>query len=203
MTRFGDQVDAQGMLAGTPAADKRIGYLAKYLTKSIADCHPVDTARQRAHLDRLAAHLRDLPCGPGCANWLRYGITPKDPKPGLLPGACRGKAHRPDHLGYGGRRVLVSRAWSGKTLTEHRDERRDHVLTALGIDPAQARANDKTRDRWIWEPVHHNDPNLPPLAQRIWAAIVEQFRQHRTYHAARDDTDTAHGSVTVPTTSAA
>ena len=43
-----------------------------------------------------------------CANWLRYGIQPKNARPGLVPGRCKGKAHHPDHLGYAGRRVLVS-----------------------------------------------------------------------------------------------
>jgi len=28
-------------------------------------------------------------------------------RPGLAPGACKGKAHTRDHLGYGGRRVLA------------------------------------------------------------------------------------------------
>ena len=44
---------------------------------------------------------------PGCANWLRYGIQPEDCGPGLEHGRC------------GGRRVLVSREWSGKTLGQH------------------------------------------------------------------------------------
>src|SRR5690606_5116358 len=35
--RFGDQVDVQGVLAGTPDADQCIRYLSKYLTKSIGD----------------------------------------------------------------------------------------------------------------------------------------------------------------------
>jgi hypothetical protein len=191
------------MLAGTPAADARIGYLAKYLTKSIADCHPFDTVRQRQHLDRLTVPLSDLPCGPACANWLRYGIAPKGAKAGLIPGACRGKA--PDHLGYAGRRVLVSRQWSGKTLTEHRDERRDHVLQALGLDPATVRADDKTRDRWIWETTRHSDPDIPPLAQRIWAGVVQAFRQRRDYQTARDATsaEAVSNSATDPASTAA
>jgi hypothetical protein len=40
----------------------------------------------------------------------------------MIPG-CRGKAHKPEHLGYAGRRVLVSRKWSNKTLTEHKQDR--------------------------------------------------------------------------------
>ena len=39
VARFGVQVDAQGVLAGSPDANRAMGYLAKYLTKSIAGCH--------------------------------------------------------------------------------------------------------------------------------------------------------------------
>jgi len=186
VVRFGTQVNVQGMLAGTPQADRRIGYLAKYLTKSIADCHETDTPAQRAHVEQLLTHLRWLPCSATCANWLRYGIQPKNAGAGLVPGTCRSKAHHPDHLGYGGRRVLVSRKWSGKTLTDHRDERRDHVLQALGVDPAQARAGDKTADQYLWEPAHTED-GIPCLAQRIWEAVLLrlEWREQREQAGAR------------------
>ena len=99
--------------------------LTKYLTKQVADCHQAHTDAQRAHADRLADALRHEPCSPLCANWLRYGVQPKNARPGLMPGACKGKAHRREHLGYAGRRVLVSRKWSGKTLAHHRADRKN------------------------------------------------------------------------------
>jgi hypothetical protein len=34
----------------------------------------------------------------------------------MTPGHCKGKAHQPQHLGIAGKRVLVSRKWSNKTL---------------------------------------------------------------------------------------
>ena len=108
---------------GTPA--RCIGYLTKYLTKQVADCHQAAIDAQRAHIERLADALRYEPCSPRCANWLRYGIQPKNARPGLTPGACKGKAHRREHLGYAGRRVLVSRKWSGKTLADHRADRKN------------------------------------------------------------------------------
>ncbi len=49
-----------------------------------------------------------------------------------MPGACKGKAHRREHLGYAGRRVLVSRKWSGKTLADHRADRKNWLLATLG-----------------------------------------------------------------------
>ena len=91
MARFG----AQGVLSASKDAGRCIGYLTKYFTKQVADCHQVQTDAQRAHTARLAEALRLQPCSPRCANWLRYGIQPKDARPGLVPGCCKGKAHGP------------------------------------------------------------------------------------------------------------
>ena len=93
VARFGDRFDAQGVLSGSKDANRCIGYLTKYLTKQVADCHQAQTDTERAHADRLAEALRYEPCSPRCANWLRYGIQPKNARPGLAPGACKGKAH--------------------------------------------------------------------------------------------------------------
>jgi Replication initiator protein, pSAM2/Phage integrase family len=118
VARFGVRFDAQGVLAGSKDAARCIGYLTKYLTKQVGDCHHADTNAQRAHAARLAETLRFQPCSPTCANWLRYGIQPRNARPGPIPGRCKGKAHDTDHLGYAGPRVLVSRKWSGKTLAD-------------------------------------------------------------------------------------
>ncbi len=118
----------QGIVGGTPQADRRVGYLTKYLTKSITE--PLDdeddepSAAREAHIDRLHEQVRWLPCSPECWNWLAYGIQPKDAADGAAPGQCPLKAHDREHLGCGGRRVLVSRKWTGKTLTGHRADRR-------------------------------------------------------------------------------
>jgi Replication initiator protein, pSAM2 len=58
----------------------------------------------------------------------------------MTPGRCKGKAHQPEHLGITGRRVLVSRKWSNKTLADHRAERGEFVQQLL---PAIAE-----RQRW-------------------------------------------------------
>ena len=133
VARFGATFDAQGVLAGSRDANRCIRYLTKYLTKHVADCHQAETGAQRTHAARLADALRYEPCSPTCANWLRYGIQPKNPKAGLLPGACKGKAHRPENLGYAGRRVLVSCKWSGKTLADHRGDRKAWLTKTLGL----------------------------------------------------------------------
>ena len=168
VARFGDRFDAQGVLAGSKDAARCIGYLTKYLTKHVADCHEARTDAQRAHVERLAQALRYEPCSPRCANWLRYGIQP-NARPGLVPGACNGKAHRREHLGYAGRRVLLSRKWSGKTLADHRADRKTWLLATLGqtaTDPA----------RYDWEPVAPGDPDHMEHARRLLHVVADRQR---------------------------
>ena len=106
------------------------------------------------HADRLADALRFEPCSPTCANWLRYGIQPKNAKPGMRPGACKGKAHRREYLGYAGRRVLVSRKWSGKTLADHRADRKNWLTETLGL-PATDPDSLHLGTRSAWRPGPH------------------------------------------------
>ncbi len=169
VARFGERFDAQGVLAGSKDAARCIGYLTKYLTKQVADCHQAATDTQRAHVERLAEALRFEPCSPRCANWLRYGVQPKNARPGLIPGACKGKAHRREYLGYAGRRVLVSRKWSGKTLAEHRADRKKWLMATLGLsatDPA----------RYAWEPVAPGDPDRMEHARRLLHVVADRQR---------------------------
>ncbi|MFI9556030.1 replication initiator [Nonomuraea endophytica] len=167
--RFGTQADIKGVLSGTPDADQAIRYLSKYLTKQLSD--GLDGQAQREHAARFVEALRQEPCSPTCPNWLRYGVQPKNARRGMQPGRCRSKAHKPDHLGYAGRRVLVSRKWSNKTLTEHKQDRRTWVLEALGQP-------DEPTDphRYTWAHVPAGDANLPPLAVRLMRSIHERQR---------------------------
>ena len=141
---------------------------------------PPGRHRRRSGLTpgRLAEALRFQPCSPPCANWLRYGIQPKNARPGLAPGRCKGKAHDPDHLGYAGRRVLVSRKWSGKTLADHRADRKDWLLKTLGVsatDPA----------RYAWEPVAPGDPDHMDHARRLLHAVADRARWQAALNEAR------------------
>ncbi|WP_298455296.1 replication initiator [uncultured Cellulomonas sp.] len=189
--RFGAQVDLKGLLGGTEDSDRAVRYLCKYLTKSVTETYardhvdPEDRAVRayEAHIDRLHMELRWLPCSPRCANWLRHGVQPMEAGPGLIPGACPSKAHDREHLGLGGRRVLVSRQWSGKTLTEHRADRATvvrEVLQAAGIEPPDARrlaaevlASDG-RPRFEWA-------DVPVLERDYTAAISASMRQRRAW----------------------
>ncbi|MCW2610398.1 MAG: replication initiator protein, partial [Cryptosporangiaceae bacterium] len=157
-------------------------------------CHPADTAAQRDHLDRMAAALRYEPCAPTCANWLRYGVQPQHPRKGMTPGRCRGKAHQRATLGFGGRRVLVSRKWSGKNLADHRADRRRWVLATLGgLTPAGAELSATADpDRYLWDVVRPGDDDAPPRGRLILHALSERLRwqaELRAAQAAADGTD--------------
>jgi hypothetical protein len=178
VARFGDRFDAQGVLAGSRDANRCIGYLTKYLTKHVSDCHRAETDDQARHADRLADALRWEPCSPTCSNWLRYGVQPKNAKPNLRPGACKGKAHRREYLGYAGRRVLVSRKWSGKTLADHRAERKNWLVETLGLP-----ATDPTR--YAWEPVNPGDQDHMPVARRLLHVVADRIRWQQALDQAR------------------
>ena len=178
VARFGERFDAQGVIAGSPDANRCIGYLTKYLTKHVADCHQAQTPAQHEHAERLAEALLYEPCSPTCANWLRYGVQPRNPRPGLRPGRCKGKAHRREYLGYAGRRVLVSRKWSGKTLADHRADRKEWLLATLGLPEADP-------GRYTWEPVTPSDPDHMPPAQRMLHVVADRQRWHAALTLAR------------------
>ena len=169
VARFGAKFHAEGVLAGSKDAARCIRYLTKYLTKHVADCLQADTDRQRAHMDRLAEALRFEPCSPRCANWLRYGIQPKNARPGLAPGRCKGKAHRPEHVGYAGRRVLTSRKWSVKTLADHRGDRKAWLIQTLGLEPPDPA-------RYTWHVVTPFDPDYLPPDKRLLHVVAERNR---------------------------
>jgi Replication initiator protein, pSAM2 len=178
VARFGPEFDAQGVLAGTRRAQRCIGYLTKYLTKQIAGCHQAQTDAQADHVAALLEALRYEPCSPSCANWLRYGVTPKNAGPGLIPGRCRGRAHRAEHLGYAGRRVLTSRKWSGKTLEEHRADRKAWLVAMLDLP-----ATDTVRYRW--ERVGPADPDAMSATRRLLHVLDERTRWNSLVAEAR------------------
>jgi hypothetical protein len=184
---FGAQVHVKGILGGTEEAGRHIGYLTKYLTKSITQAAGLDegaTVRQREHARRLAAELRITPCSPRCPVWLLYGVQPKGARLSTTPGGCKGKAHRPEHLGIAGRRVLVSRKWSNKSLTDHRAERSEFVRQLLhkaGVQPAYA-VDDGP---FLWEPTRPGDTDVPTQPALMLQAISERQRWRADYLAAQ------------------
>jgi len=90
--RLGAQVDVKGILAGSADADRTIGYLTKYLAKSMAapmgDGQESGSAAAK-HQDRLAAEVRWLPCTPGWGTGCGSGSSPRTPVLGCAPGHAR------------------------------------------------------------------------------------------------------------------
>jgi hypothetical protein len=187
VVRFGTQVHVKGILGGTEEADRHVGYLTKYLAKSIGQAaglgeHATDTHRD--HAQRLHAELQTTPCSPRCPVWLLYGIQPHGARHSMTPGHCKGKAHKPEHLGIAGRRVLVSRKWSNKTLADHRAERGEFVrqlLQAAGIQPAHGPQDGP----YQWERPAPTDPDIPPRPALLIRAVAERQRWQAEYAAAQ------------------
>lgn len=187
VVRFGQQVDIKGILGGTEEAGRHIGYLTKYLTKSVGDAAGVgETASpaQRDHAERLHAELARTPCSSRCAVWLLYGIQPRGAKHSTTPGRCKGNAHKAQHLGIAGRRVLVSRKWSNKTLDDHRAERAAFVrqlLTDAGIQPSTEDSGESVQ----WERTEPGDTDVPPRPVLLLHAVSERQRWKAEYTAAQ------------------
>lgn len=188
VVRFGSQIDARGVMPGTADTERTIRYITKYITKQTGQCHSTDTDRQRAHLDRLWHQLQITPCSDRCANWLLYGIQPKNAHARLRPGRCKGKVHQRDTLGIGGRRVLISRDWSGKTLADHKADAREWVRALLGVTvdlDSASRSETDPASRYAWELARPDDPDVTPMAHRLLRAISERARWRRQLETAK------------------
>ena len=187
IVRLGPQVHVKGILGGTEEAGRHIGYLTKYLTKSVSQAAGLTgdvTDRQREHRRRLLAELERTPCSPHCPIWLLYGIEPRKARHTTVPGVCKGKAHRPEHLGIAGRRVLVSRKWSNKTLDDHHAERTTFVrqlLAQAGVRPGYA-VDDGPFE---WEKTKPGEPDVPSRPVLLLHAISQRQRWKADYLAAQ------------------
>ncbi|MBK1785229.1 replication initiator [Prauserella cavernicola] len=182
VVRFGRQVHSKGILGGTEEAGRHIGYLTKYLTKSTGEVVEAASNRQRDHHDRLHAELAITPCSPRCAVWLLYGIQPLGSNAKTTPGRCKGRAHRRTTLGLPGRRVLVSRKWSGKSLADHKTDRKRFVrdmLAGVGIEKPE-----EDTSRLIWRKVAPGDQHVPPRAHLLMHAIAERVTWRAEYDRA-------------------
>jgi hypothetical protein len=95
-----------------------------------------------------------------------------------MPGRCKGKAHRADHLGYAGRRVLVSRKWSGKTLADHRADRKAWLMAMLDLPATDPQ-------RYTWEPVKPSDADHLSTAHRLLRVVADRIRWRQALDEAR------------------
>ncbi|GAA4200638.1 hypothetical protein GCM10022220_05390 [Actinocatenispora rupis] len=175
-------VDVKGVRGGSKDAEKTVRYITKYIAKDITDAVTPGSRAQEDHMARLATELQILPCSPTCANWLLYGVQPKSAKATLRAGRCKGKVHQRRTLGFTGRRVLVSRQWSNKTLADHRTDRKAWVrallaLSASGNDGQAVTANEGQADgadRYEYELASRDDPDVPPPHVHFLRKIAER-----------------------------
>ena len=187
--RFGARIDIQGIAAGSKNVADAIGYLCKYLTKSVTEVLQAKTARAHDHYDRLHGALCRTPCGPRCGIWLLYGIAPKGATAKTVAGVCKSRAHRRDTLALPGNRVLTSERWTGKTVGDHKAERLEFVrrrLAAVGIDkPA------RDPRRYTWATIAPGT-RMPSRAQLLMAAIAERITWRGEYDRAMLAADPPH-----------
>jgi replication initiator protein RepSA len=189
-------VDVKGVRGGSKDAEKTVRYITKYLGKDITDAVSPSSRAQEDHLGRLAHELAVLPCSPTCPNWLLYGIQPKNAKASAKPGRCKGKVHQRRTLGFTGRRVLVSRQWSNKTLRDHRADRKVWVKALLALSATggenqgqatggnEGQANEQTS--WYeYELASRTDPDVPPPELHFLRAIAERQRWRSELDAAK------------------
>jgi hypothetical protein len=102
----------------------------------------------------------------------------------MTPSRCKGNAHKLQHLGIAGRRVLVSRKWSNKNLDDHRADRAEFVrqlLDAVGIQPSHGVQDGPYR----WERPAPNDLDIPPRPILLLRAVAERQRWKAEYAAAQ------------------
>jgi len=78
----------------------------------------------------------------------------------------------------------VSRKWSGKTLADHRGDRKAWLLEMLGLPATEPQ-------RFTWELVTPGDPDHMPNGQRLlhvvadrirWRAALDQARRRAAMH---------------------
>ena len=164
VARFGDRFDAQGVLAGSTASGP-VHRLPDQVPHQAGGRLPPGRHRRAARSRRPAGRGAAVPAVLAAVRELAAVRHPAQERPARPDSrACKGKAHDADHLGYAGRRVLVSRKWSGKTLADHRADRKEWLLRTLGVsatDPA----------RYAWEPVaptdqDHHGPRAADAARR-------------------------------------
>jgi hypothetical protein len=87
--------------------------------------------------------------------------------------------HRRETLGFGGRRVLVSRKWSGKTLGDHKADRVAWIrqqLAALGHDPDTDGPAGEPSARVAWQLLRPGDPAAPRREHLILRAVADRHR---------------------------
>ena len=76
------------------------------------------------------------------------------------------------------RSALVSRKWSGKTLADHRADRKNWLLSTLGVSATDP-------GRYAWEPVNPGEPDHMDHARRLLHVVADRQRWQAALAEAR------------------
>ena len=99
--------------------------------------------------------------------------------------------------------MLVSRQWTGKTLTEHRADRAAIVRATLaeaGIDApdtdrcSATATHDQGQPRFVWSPVVSGDDDVPTYRCVMADSIAEAIRWRTEYERAKQLAHDRHGT---------
>jgi hypothetical protein len=74
--------------------------------------------------------------------------------------------------------VLVSRKWSGKTLADHRADRKAWLMAMLDLPATDS-------DRYAWEPVKPSDPDHMSGPRRMLHVVADRVRWRQALDEAR------------------
>ena len=106
------------------------------------------------------------------------GSSPRTPGPAWSPARVRAKRTATTTSATPGGGVLVSRKWSGKTLADHRGDRRAWLTEMLGLP-----ATDPTRYRW--EQVEPDDEDYLPSGRRLLRSVADRLQWENALAEAR------------------
>ena len=95
VARFGDRFDAQGVLSGSKDAGRCIGYLTKYLTKQVADCHQAQTDAQRPTRRGWPRRCGSSRARRGARTGSGTASSPRTPGPAWPPAGARARPTTP------------------------------------------------------------------------------------------------------------
>jgi hypothetical protein len=101
--------------------------------------------------------------------------------------------HQRATLGLGGRSILISREWSGKTLTDHHADAKARVRAVLGVtEQHHGEDQGEVPERYAWEMTQPDDPDVDLLPQRLLRAVFERIRWRNELRQAQQRAGTGH-----------
>ena len=160
VARFGDRFDAQGVLAGSKDATGCIGYLTKYLTKHVADCHQAKATPSGRTSSSWPKRCGSSRARRGARTGCGTASSPRTPAPAWSPAPARA---RPTAANTSATRAAAS--WSPASGPARRwPTTAPTARTGSWPRSGQAEADPA---RYSWEPVSPGDPDHMEHARRL------------------------------------